>query len=375
MSGRHVGLSLVAGIALALSMAGAASGAYIPPPGKYLSVDVGEDHVCAIRSDRRVRCWGVNLDGEAEPPAGRFVAVGAGGGHSCGIRADATLACWGRHDFGRSLPSGSFTAIGAGGLTCALGTAGTVTCLGLGPFDTEPTGTYTSISAGARHACGVSSDTTLACWGDNGWHQSDVPSGSFSAVSAGLVHTCGIRSDASLACWGGEDYFELETLGTPPAGSFRAVSAGDTHSCAIRTDATIACWGEEAFDATTPPRGRFRSVSAGHVNTCAIRTNARLVCWGRDYGGAPLEATDAFSLPSCVSGRTLTFRINRVPSFTFMRVVVKVRGKRVKTVKGVGVRGPVRLTRLPKGRFKLSVTVFAIGKPPVTAHRMYRRCA
>jgi hypothetical protein len=47
----------------------------------------------------------------------------------------------------------------------------------------------------------------------------------------------------------------------------------------------------------------------------------------------------------------------------------------VKTIKRYKFSGSVSLAGVPKGRFKLSVTVFAIGKPPVTAARTYGRCA
>ena len=47
--------------------------------------------------------------------------------------------------------------------------------------------------------------------------------GSFDSVSAGWGHTCGVRSDGSAACWGNNDY---GGQATPPAGSFVSVSAG-----------------------------------------------------------------------------------------------------------------------------------------------------
>lgn len=378
MSEWHVGLLAVAGtrrrqvcalgalaLALALAFTPSASGAYVPPSGTFVAVDAGSDHFCAIRATGTLECWGVNLHGEAEEPAGRFTAVDASGRHTCGLKRDASIVCWGNIS---TRPPGSYATVSG---SCGLRTDATIGCWG--GEEPVPAGSFTSVSAGG-HACAIRTDATLACWGDDGWGQATAPPGTFTSVSTGLVHSCAVRSDGTLACWGGEDYFEFELLGTPPPGSFTSVSAGHTHSCALRTDKTIACWGETSFGATTPPRGRFKSVSAGHVNTCAIRTNARLVCWGRDHGGAPLEAADAFSLPSCVNGRTLTIRVNRLRRVTFTGVIVKVRGKRVKTIRRHGFTGSVRLTGLPRRRFKLSVTAFAIGKPPVTATRTYRRC-
>ncbi|MCY4665337.1 MAG: RCC1 domain-containing protein [Acidimicrobiaceae bacterium] len=59
------------------------------------------------------------------------------------------------------------------------------------------------------------------------------------AVSAGGVHSCGLRTDATITCWGDNEHDQASA----PAGTFRAVSAGEDHSCGLRTDDTIICWG------------------------------------------------------------------------------------------------------------------------------------
>ena len=50
------------------------------------------------------------------------------------------------------------------------------------------------------HTCGLRSDGTVACWGNNGSNQADAPGGRFTALSTGLFHTCGLRGDGTLAC-------------------------------------------------------------------------------------------------------------------------------------------------------------------------------
>ncbi|HCP61715.1 MAG TPA: hypothetical protein DIU14_04485, partial [Actinobacteria bacterium] len=42
------------------------------------------------------------------------------------------------------------------------------------------------------------------------------PSGSFSSVSAGRYHTCGVKTDGTVACWGDDTSGQA----TPPSGSF-----------------------------------------------------------------------------------------------------------------------------------------------------------
>lgn len=58
------------------------------------------------------------------------------------------------------------------------------------------------IAAGWDHSCGVRSDATVACWGDNEHGQSDAPAGTFTSVAAGWESSYGVRSNATLTGWG-----------------------------------------------------------------------------------------------------------------------------------------------------------------------------
>ena len=49
------------------------------------------------------------------------------------------------------------------------------------------------------------------------------PDGEFASVSARHRHTCGVRTDGSVACWGND---ESMVEATPPDGEFESVSAG-----------------------------------------------------------------------------------------------------------------------------------------------------
>lgn len=59
----------------------------------------------------------------------------------------------------------------------------------------------------------------------------------WSATASGAAHSCGIRSDFTLTCWGdnqmGQTVVPLSTLGTH---RYKYVSAGYSHTCAIDCD-------------------------------------------------------------------------------------------------------------------------------------------
>jgi hypothetical protein len=90
-----------------------------------------------------------------------------------------------------------------------------------------------------------------------------------------------------------------------------------------------------------------------------------------------ITAAAAFSLPSvktCVAGRRLTLRLRRVAHVRWTGAVVKIDGKRFKTIRASQLGGPIRLTRLPAGSFVLTIKATARGGRSATAQRTYRAC-
>ena len=69
------------------------------------------------------------------------------------------------------------------------------------------------------------------------------PSSSWSYLSCGYLHTCGVTMAGSLKCWG----FNRDEQASPPAvlatRKWRFVTSGKFHSCGILDDLTAHCWG------------------------------------------------------------------------------------------------------------------------------------
>ena len=194
----------------------------------------------------------------------------------------------------------TFRAVSAGYWhSCGVRTDGTIACWGnndSGRTD-APDGTFNAISAGLWHSCGLKTDNTITCWGKFDWEQTaDAPGGTFNAVSAGLSHSCGLRTDNTITCWTTAD--DEEAI----HGTFKAVSTDYRHSlCGLRTDNTITCWSEPGavelvlpeetltVDSTTyAPEGAFNAITGGPNHSCGLRTDNTITCWGgrldNEYG-------------------------------------------------------------------------------------------
>ena len=161
---------------------------------RFVSVDSGSNHACAVTEDGDVLCWGSNKYGQATPPAEKFASVSAGAIYTCGLKDDGDVLCWG-HDTG-------------------------------GRPATSPEGKFVSVSAN-RRICGVTVDDELLCWGSA---EPRAEEGAFVSVSVGGDDLCAITVQGSAVCWGDDDYGENGEF----TGKFTSVSTGgEWHACAV----------------------------------------------------------------------------------------------------------------------------------------------
>ena len=270
------------------------------PTGEFRAIAAGSQHTCALRTNDTITCWGstsgtVGPHGQLDAPDDHYSAVAAGEEHSCAIRTDQTITCWGNNDHGQTNapgdtggtapdtttppPTAASNAVDAGGgHTCGLKTDNTITCWGdnsRGQAD-APNGTFTAVTAGENHTCGLKTDNTVTCWGYNSRGQADAPNGTFTAVAAGGNHTCGLKTDNTVTCWGYNRWGQADA----PNGTFTAVAAGGNHTCGLKTDATVTCWGYNSWRQADAPNETFTAVAAGWGHTCGVKTNATVTCWG-----------------------------------------------------------------------------------------------
>jgi alpha-tubulin suppressor-like RCC1 family protein len=130
----------------------------------------GERHACAKTTNGNLYCWGSDVtnalplsgaiyDTPQLMPTDVYATRSLGSGFSCGINA-GSLDCWGRNDerqTGRSTSPYYDTEFGYARFLSPA-TVGLVP--GLPVMD--------QVSAGEMHACGISVDQNVYCWGYNG---------------------------------------------------------------------------------------------------------------------------------------------------------------------------------------------------------------
>jgi len=240
---------------------------------------------CAVRRSGRLECWGtVSEYGDMPSATERFTSVSCYGSHVCALRTDHTVVCWGNPT--APTPAGAFDSVSAGGWhDCGLRPGGSIECWGSDVVGTEPApaGLFEQVSSGELYSCAVGVDHAVTCWGDDQWGGgTDIPPDAFQSVSA-VSGTCGIRLDGTLACWGGT--FLAGWQEPPPEGRFLALSTGFYGSCAIAEDQTLNCFGRDWFDGASTPSGTFRLVTRGSINACGVRTDDSVVCWGDNSMG------------------------------------------------------------------------------------------
>ncbi len=232
------------------------------------TVDGGNQHLCGIRQDRRLACWGDRTDGRIGEGATTSIAtapvvvgtalwnaVSAGERHTCGVQADGSLWCWGYNS------SGSGPGLQTSG---QLGVGDTLDRAA--PTRVGAASDWMSVSAGVAHTCAIKISGSLWCWGEqSNWGRlgietdpgSDVlepaevtaPSRVWTSVAAGSFHTCGIAA-GNLYCWGlsvrgmtGSGTTNTDLIPTVTRTGYSAVAVATDYSCGRDSAGAYFCWG------------------------------------------------------------------------------------------------------------------------------------
>lgn len=284
----------------------------------YVGVTAGAAFSCGLNQAKKVLCWGSNGFGQIgdgtvtnktspTPVTGGiedWASIDAGSSHVCGLREDGSLYCWGRNNAGQ-IGDGTTVDRSAPTLVSA------------GPWE--------SVSAGVDFTCAIKAeDHTLWCWGLGSSRQlgtgttasSSVPvqekllATSWASVSAGNAYTCAVNEQNTRFCWGTNSVGQggdgtVTAINDPKAlddgtADWKRLDAGDFAACGLRGDGALWCWGDGGQGQTAQPGNEgpltkpaqvgadtdWLSVASGLRFACGIRAGDRLYCWGSASRGA-----------------------------------------------------------------------------------------
>jgi alpha-tubulin suppressor-like RCC1 family protein len=301
-----------------------------------VDIEATWDRTCAVRKDGGVDCWG-----DSEPRPTRIAVPTStgltarialspmqwdGSYTNCAVSPDGESVCWGNPYFLEADPQ--ILSV-PGGKAKAPALPFSVDTMGPGAgFVIDENGVLLSFGTAPPYGYLLGRET--ANYADYTPRRVDSLA-SVRSFSAAVSHACAVTVDARLYCWGaageamlGSGYLSNEEVPVEvalPAGTWPTdVSAGYAHSCVRAADGSVRCWGghnrfgergTQAEDwAYTPQVAQGTpedvvSVAAGFYSTCVLTRAGAVWCWGyngygvlgngtRDQDRHPVPAPVAF---------------------------------------------------------------------------------
>ena len=318
---------------------------------EFTSLAAGSAYTCGLTSSGTAYCWGLNQSGElgngstanssipiAVAGGLNFIMLVSSGDHTCALTRAGAAYCWGKNDAGQL----------GNGMQKPTSQPGSVT-----PVAVSGGLSFTSVDAGGYHTCGITIAGATYCWGlndsgelGNGLQGTNATtpvavSGrpSFSSVTTGFYHSCGLTSVGFAFCWGtnrngqlgngstsGPDYCptypntgacSLTPIAVNGGLHFDLLALGGSHSCGLANGGVAYCWGANGngelgngsrTTSSTPiavsSGFAFEAIAAAITGyTCAITASGAAYCWGKnDVGQLGNGSTSDASTPVAVSG-------------------------------------------------------------------------
>ena len=303
-----------------------------------LQVAVGREHACALLKTKRVVCWGSNEFGQlgtgfepatlANSPFPEYVnglvdatSIYAGDDHNCAITSDKDLFCWGsnsRGQIGQLFKDESRQINGRAVVAQA---------------ERVNISQVVDAGLGTTHSCVITVQGYVYCFGSNlygqlaqGWgiEKSYKPLIVGSIVDAKRIDasansTCITDKAKSMRCWGAGESGQLGNLDTGdlalPTNQSLSLgkyvidefSVGNRSTCAKLDNSVVYCWGStlfgqvgssnlasvslSPFSSVQYPLSDATQIESGGDFSCVLTGN--IWCWGRNNLGQLGQMTNS----------------------------------------------------------------------------------
>ena len=139
----------------------------------FSSISAGIRHTCVVEAESGLpKCFGETYDPKMAPPNTKFSAIAAGRYHQCGlVQVTYAVKCWARAQYEldriKDVNGSDYLKLSSVSEANKLLAA--------------PSGSFSSISVGWDHSCGIEKDTDLGrCWGPDKFNEQVPTLSSFS---------------------------------------------------------------------------------------------------------------------------------------------------------------------------------------------------
>ena len=274
----------------------------VNPNVSYSQIVGGNGFVCALgplsSSISVMGCWRFSANATYNVPYKRIYRgpivedIDSGNSHVCGLvrkgnkNNSLELECWQWHGFNSSMSMPMSSVAVGENFVCGLSERGDVNCRERGRGNGSrvrvvvdapaPGGNYSYIAAGFRHACVISGDGSLHCWGDMEEGQKPPQAGSFISLALGEKRSCALGDDRRVVCWGSNNFSMPRRLQDT---YFESIVAKRTVFCGVlSSDYSLLCWGSKIFESNN---NVFDDVLPGPCRNecpCGPQSNSAKLC-------------------------------------------------------------------------------------------------
>jgi len=285
----------------------------VAAPALATTISAGYGQSCSVTDAGASLCWGYLPE---ETGIAGAVDIRVGNGFSCALLRDGRVLCRGQQN--------AFGQLGVGFYGGGQQNINPVTWRQADGFS-HPVRAR-QVATGERHACALTLDGEVYCWGDAGQGQLGLlqPTLSMSSdarpvaglsgavrIAAGDGSTCAVLQPGSVWCVGagrllGDGASDDPRTPRQVPGITDAVDVAlfEGHACVLRAGGQVACWGRNAYGelgvpasagtrtspvAVTALPGAAKAIAVGYGYSCAVLVDGAIWCWG-DHAGGQLGA-------------------------------------------------------------------------------------